>query len=88
MDARFQRLADRLYELNDHLSIDEARMWVEFLWEDSEATRAKSGREYVEQHITEQMVLRWIEQYGPMLHELKENHPKYRKMFEENNPYH
>lgn len=88
MEERFQRLADRLYDVSGHLTIDEARTWVELLWEDSDATRAKSGREYLEKDVTEQMVLRWIEQYGPRLHELMEHHPKYRKMFEQNKPFH
>mgnify|MGYP001493678428 CR=1 FL=1 len=81
MDEIFNRLAERLYDKNSSLTIDEARTWVELLWEDFDTTRAKAGREYQGKQVTEQIVLRWIDRYGPNLHQFLEHNPKYQKMF-------
>lgn len=82
MEEIFQRLAERLYHNNATLSIDEARTWVELLWEDFEATRAKSGRDYQGKEMTEQIVLRWVDQYGPKLHEFVATNPKFKEMLD------
>lgn len=71
MEDRFERLAEQLLKANNHLSYGQARTWVESLWEDFESTRAKAGRTYKGQDMTEQIVLKWIEQYGPYLHQYK-----------------
>ncbi|WP_138420760.1 YfhJ family protein [Aquibacillus sediminis] len=86
MQDRFERLAERLYNKNGSLTIDEAKTWVELLWEDFDTTRAKAGREYQGKQVTEQIVLRWIDQYGPNLHEFLKRHPKYQKMFDNKRP--
>lgn len=88
MQEVFERLANLLYDKNETLTIDEARTWVELLWEDFETTRAKSGREYQGKEVTEQIVLRWIENYGPRLHDFAKNNPKYARMFEKGKPLH
>ncbi|WP_209124074.1 YfhJ family protein [Alkalihalobacillus sp. BA299] len=44
MNERFERLAQELR--NNQLFYGQARKWVESLWEDFEATRAKAGRTY------------------------------------------
>ncbi|WP_053217153.1 YfhJ family protein [Virgibacillus senegalensis] len=85
MQERFERLAERLAEKNQQLSSDEARTWVELLWEDFDTTRAKAGEKYQGKDVTEQIVLRWIDQYGPRLHEFLSNNPKYKRMFERKN---
>ncbi|WP_186576712.1 YfhJ family protein [Aquibacillus kalidii] len=82
MQESIQRLAERLYDKNKTLTIDDARTWVELLWEDFEATRAKAGRGYEGQKVTEDIVTRWIENYGPRLHEFVENNQKYKRLFE------
>ncbi|MBH0231111.1 YfhJ family protein [Halobacillus yeomjeoni] len=86
MDEIHQRLAELLYEKNGHLTIDEARTWVELLWEDFEATYAKAGHEYQGKKLTEQIVLRWIENYGPRLHDFVATNPKYKEMFDKKRP--
>ncbi|MRH44660.1 hypothetical protein GH741_18600 [Aquibacillus halophilus] len=82
MQDIFVRLAERLYNSNEKLTIDEARTWVELLWEDFDTTRAKAGHEYAGKEVTEQIVLRWIDHYGPDLHQFAEHNPKYKKLFE------
>ncbi|RWZ51308.1 hypothetical protein EQV77_17225 [Halobacillus fulvus] len=86
MEEQYQRLAERLYEKNGHLTIDEARTWVELLWEDFESTRAKAGREYQGKQLTEQIVVQWIEQYGPKLHDFIATNPKFKDMLDKKGP--
>lgn len=82
MDEIFERLAERLYEKSGRLTIDEARTWVELLWEDFESTRAKAGYDYKGKQMTEQIVSQWIEHYGPKLHEYVATNPKFKEMLE------
>ncbi|UOQ43661.1 YfhJ family protein [Halobacillus salinarum] len=83
MEEIFARLAERLYKKNSHLDIDQARSWIELLWEDFESTRAKAGHEYQGKQVTEQIVTQWIDFYGPKLHEYIATNPKYKKLFED-----
>ena len=41
-----ERLTRLLLDKNDYLSSAQAKIWVELLWEDFEATYAKAGRPY------------------------------------------
>ncbi|QDP39379.1 YfhJ family protein [Radiobacillus deserti] len=84
MDKIFQRLAEQLYSNNPHIDIQEARTIVELLWEDFEATRAKAGRKYEGSETTEKIVMKWIQQYGPNLHQVVLNNPKYEKYTKKN----
>ncbi|TCP22131.1 WVELL protein [Scopulibacillus darangshiensis] len=89
MNDTFHRLAARLLEKNDQLTYDEARTWVEILWEDFEATRAKAGRQFVNHAVTEKIVTQWINYYGPMFHEIVASNPKFQKLIKDrdfNNP--
>ncbi|SEB16663.1 WVELL protein [Thalassobacillus cyri] len=86
MEKVFQRLAVELYDKNPSLSIDEARTWVELLWEDFEVTRAKAGHEYQGKQVTEQIVTQWINHYGSKLHEFAANNPKYKEMLAKKRP--
>ncbi len=88
MEDIFQRLAERLYNKNDQLTIDEARTWVELLWEDFEASRAKAGHEYQGKQLTEQIVIQWVDNYGPRLHEFVAENPKYQHLFDKKNRLH
>ncbi|PTL39279.1 YfhJ family protein [Alkalicoccus saliphilus] len=81
------RLTDRLLEKNSSLSYAEARTWVELLWEDFEATYAKAGYEYKGKETTEKIVIQWIDNYGPELHEMIRNNPKYKKWFNQKGFY-
>ncbi|KGX88121.1 YfhJ family protein [Pontibacillus litoralis] len=86
MEDIFNRLAHQLCDNNEQLTMREARIWVEHLWEDFEATRAKAGRQYQGQDVTEQVVRQWIQSYGPKLHEFMSNNPRYKHLM--NNPDH
>lgn len=77
MEDRFKRLTDHLLNMNSHISAAQARTWVESLWEDFETTRAKGGWSYKGQDTTEQVVLRWIGQYGPHLHKYTPSKEKF-----------
>lgn len=88
MQDMYQQLAERLYEKNENLTIEEARTWVELLWEDFEATYAKAGHKYQGRKVTEQIVAQWIEQYGPRLHDFVATNPKYKELFDKKGPMH
>ena len=77
MESIFERLAERLEERNQELSKEQARTWVESLWEDFEATYAKAGRKYRGPETTEAVVVKWIEQYGPYLHRYQPGQKKF-----------
>ncbi|MBP3952365.1 YfhJ family protein [Bacillus suaedae] len=68
MEDRFQRLTEQLIAVNQKITANQARTWVESLWEDFETSRAKGGWTYKGQDVTEQIVMKWIVQYGPHLH--------------------
>jgi hypothetical protein len=73
-----ERLTRLLLDKNDFLSSAQARIWVELLWEDFEATHAKAGRPYQGIETTERVVKQWIQQYGGNLHEFVAENPKYK----------
>ncbi|MFZ4453392.1 YfhJ family protein [Salibacterium aidingense] len=77
MEVIFQRLADQLLKRNTDLTPAQARSWVEYLWEDFEAARAKAGREYKGAEVTEAVVKKWLEQYGPHLHRYQPTNKKF-----------
>jgi ribonucleotide reductase beta subunit family protein with ferritin-like domain len=80
MNDNQKRLFERLLELNDQLSANQAQTWIELLWEDFEATYAKAGREYKGTEMTEKVVSQWIEYYGDKLHEFVAHNPKYKHL--------
>ncbi|MED1599960.1 YfhJ family protein [Alkalihalophilus marmarensis] len=86
METIFKRLTEELLAVNNELSAEAARTWVEGLWEDFETTRAKAGREYKGQEVTEQIVLKWIKQYGPHLHKYAPKQEKFAHLNQENQP--
>lgn len=73
-----RKLVDRLLELNSSISVNQAQIWVELLWEDFESTYAKAGRKYQGTAVTEKVVSQWIENYGEKLHEFVAENPKYK----------
>lgn len=83
MNEYQQKLLERLLEKNNKLSVNQAQVWVELLWEDFEATYAKAGREYQGSEMTEKVVSQWIEHYGDKLHEFAANNPKYKHLLEQ-----
>ncbi|MFA9559256.1 YfhJ family protein [Evansella sp. AB-rgal1] len=88
MNDYFERLTNRLLEHNDNMSYSEARTWIELLWEDFESTYAKAGHKYKGKDMTEKVLLEWIDHYGPRLHEVLLEKPKYRELFEKKRFYH
>lgn len=78
MNNYHEELARLLLSKNDQLSYNQARTWVELLWEDFETTYAKAGWEYKGSEMTERIVKQWIENYGEKLHEFVATNPKYK----------
>ncbi|WP_144553032.1 YfhJ family protein [Bacillus sp. X1(2014)] len=78
MNNYHDELANLLLSKNNQLSYNQARTWVELLWEDFETTYAKAGREYKGSDMTERIVKQWIENYGERLHEFVATNPKYK----------
>ena len=78
MNEYQEKLTEMLLSKNDQLSYNQARTWVELLWEDFETTYAKAGREYKGSEMTERIVKQWIDNYGEKLHEFAAANPKYK----------
>ncbi|MEH7304703.1 YfhJ family protein [Neobacillus drentensis] len=78
MNSYHEELARLLLSKNDKLSDNQARTWVELLWEDFETTYAKAGWEYKGSEMTERIVKQWIENHGEKLHEFAATNPKYK----------
>ncbi|MEH7075222.1 YfhJ family protein [Neobacillus drentensis] len=78
MNSYHDELAKLLLSKNDQLNYNQARTWVELLWEDFESTYAKAGWEYKGSEMTERIVKQWIENYGDKLHEFVATNPKYK----------
>ncbi|WP_174732865.1 YfhJ family protein [Mesobacillus harenae] len=83
MNDYHEKLASLLLEQNEHISYNQARTWVELLWEDFESTYAKAGREFKGSEMTEKVVRQWIQQYGGQLHEFIAKNPKYKHFLEQ-----
>ncbi|MEY2195105.1 YfhJ family protein [Neobacillus sp. BF23-41] len=78
MNDYHERLTKLLLAKNDQLSNNQARTWVELLWDDFETTYAKAGREYMGSEVAERIVKQWIENYGDKLHEFAATNSKYK----------
>lgn len=73
-----EKLTRLLLEKNNQLSYNQARTWVELMWDDFETTAAKAGRDYLGSEMTERIVKQWIENYGSRLHDFVAKNPKYK----------
>lgn len=80
MNDYHERLAQLLLDKNDQLSYNQARTWVELLWDDFETTYAKAGWEYKGSKLAERIVKHMIENYGDKLHEFAATNPKYKDL--------
>ncbi|MCF6139313.1 YfhJ family protein [Pseudalkalibacillus berkeleyi] len=80
MEETFHELAVELQNKNSTLTYEEARTWVEALWEDFESTRARAGRSYKGQDVTERIVKEWINRFGDKLHEYFSSNPKFQHL--------
>ncbi|MEK4230758.1 YfhJ family protein [Solibacillus sp. FSL H8-0538] len=77
MEQRILKLTQQLLEKNPHMPTGRARVWVELLWSDFEATSAKAGYDFRGAEYTEKLVYQLITSYGDKLHLFAGNNPKY-----------
>lgn len=77
MESNINRLVEQLLEINPQMSSERARVWVELLWSDFEATSAKAGYAFRGADYTENLVKQLINSYGDKLHLFAAKNPKY-----------
>lgn len=77
MEVKIQKLTEELLGKNPTMPASRARVWVELLWSDFEATSAKAGYNYRGPEHTEMLVRQLISSYGEKLHEFAGRNPKY-----------
>ncbi|MEO4055457.1 YfhJ family protein [Solibacillus sp. CAU 1738] len=77
MEQYIENLTKALLEKNPAMPAGRARVWVELLWSDFEATSAKAGYEFRGPQYTEKLVSQLIASYGDKLHEFAGRNPKY-----------
>ena len=77
MIDNIKRLTERLMEKNPELPEEKARLWVELLWSDYEATSAKAGYKFQGADYTENLVHQLINSYGDKLHLFIAKNSKY-----------
>lgn len=83
METIVDQLTDELLSVNDSLSVYKARVWIELLWSDFEATYARAGYSYKGAEMTEKIIRQWIQSYGRELHEFVTRNPKYAHLLDE-----
>lgn len=88
MNEHQERLTDLLLEKNNEITFEQARTWVELLWEDFEATYAKAGHEYAGEEMTARVVRQWVENYGERLHDFLAKNPKYQHLLNKKDHLH
>ncbi|MEK4627176.1 MAG: YfhJ family protein [Solibacillus sp.] len=77
MEQMYEKLTQQLLEKNPEMSANRARVWVELLCSDFEATSAKAGADYRGSEYTGKLVGQLIESYGNQLHLFAAKNPKY-----------
>ncbi|KOY81961.1 hypothetical protein I6G82_23385 [Lysinibacillus macroides] len=77
MEKKIEQLTAELLAKNPQMSVGRARVWVELLWSDFEATAAKAGYDYRGADYTENLVRQLITSYGDQLHAFSGRNPKY-----------
>lgn len=77
MEAHIAKLTEELLAKNPELPAARARVWIELLWSDYEATSAKAGYAFRGAEYTENLVRQLITSYGDKLHLFAARNPKY-----------
>lgn len=77
MEQNIEKLTQELLEKNPEMSASRARVWIELLWSDYEATSAKAGYAFRGAEYTENLVRQLITSYGDKLHLFAASNPKY-----------
>ena len=77
MIETIEQLVAELQEKNPNLTEEKARVWIELLVSDFEASYAKAGYDYQGTAVVEKVIRQWIESYGDNIHEFAGNNPKY-----------
>ena len=77
MEQYITKLTDELLAKNPQMPVGRARVWVELLWSDFEATSAKAGYKFRGHEYTENLVRQLITSYGDKLHLFAGRNPKY-----------
>lgn len=72
-----ERLALELKAVNEVLTPAEALTWIEVLWEDFEATRARAGEKYQGEAVAVHYVEQQIKQHGAVLHRFNTTNEKF-----------
>ena len=85
MESNINRLVEQLLEINPQMSSERARVWVELLWSDFEATSAKAGYAFRGADYTENLVKQLINSYGDKLHLFAAKNPKYAHLLNNEN---
>ncbi|TWT24113.1 YfhJ family protein [Planomicrobium sp. CPCC 101110] len=83
MKELIEELIAELRDKNEELSEAKARVWIELLVSDFEASYAKAGYDYQGTAVVEKVVRQWIESYGDKIHEFAGRNPKYAHLLNE-----
>jgi hypothetical protein len=82
MEQSIQRLTEQLLQMNNDMSQERARVWVELLWSDYEASSAKAGYDFRGVEYTENLVRQLIKSYGDKLHLFAASKEKFAKLLD------
>lgn len=77
MKETIDQLVTELQDKNPNLTEEKARVWIELLVSDFEASYAKAGYDYQGTAVVEKVIRQWIESYGDNIHEFAGSNPKY-----------
>jgi hypothetical protein len=77
MKETIEELIAELRDKNQNLSEEKARVWIELLVSDFEASYAKAGYDYQGTAVVEKVIRQWIQSYGDKIHEFAGRNPKY-----------
>lgn len=83
MEASIQKLSEELLAKNPAMPANRARVWIELLWSDFEASSAKAGYAYRGAEYTENLVRQLITSYGNQLHLFAARNPKYAHLLDD-----